>query len=294
MNAAYSAANAFLDALAVHRRRAGLPGQSLAWSMWRERGMSLGYQLTSLTEARGYRVLEASAALRSLDFARTLDEPHLLVGADRTAPWVGSHVAAPARQVRRLAGRVGLEEGTDLGALYAAAAEAAGAGGVADAWVLRSAGTAEQPSAAGAGEELRRLENELAAVWCTVLGRDRVYRDENFFDLGGNSLLLVAAQTALNKALGCELTVVDLFAHPTVRALARHLADQGTAVPAASAARSGPVGDAGRDDRGRGTAGTTGTAESEGLGRAKEQAQRQRAARAARRSARERKDRGRG
>ncbi|MFD5582028.1 acyl carrier protein, partial [Streptomyces pseudogriseolus] len=209
--------------------------------------------------------------------------------------WVGSHVAAPARQVRRLAGRVGLEEGTDLGALYAAAAEAAGAGGVADAWVLRSAGTAEQPSAAGAGEELRRLENELAAVWCTVLGRDRVYRDENFFDLGGNSLLLVAAQTALNKALGCELTVVDLFAHPTVRALARHLADQGTAVPAASAA---PAPDPSATQAGTtgaaGTAGTTGTAESEGLGRAKEQAQRQRAARAARRSARERKDRGRG
>ncbi|MGN7142525.1 acyl carrier protein, partial [Streptomyces pseudogriseolus] len=178
---------------------------------------------------------------------------------------------------------------------YAAAAEAAGAGGVADAWVLRSAGTAEQPSAAGAGEELRRLENELAAVWCTVLGRDRVYRDENFFDLGGNSLLLVAAQTALNKALGCELTVVDLFAHPTVRALARHLADQGTAVPAASAA---PAPDPSATQAGTtgaaGTAGTTGTAESEGLGRAKEQAQRQRAARAARRSARERKDRGRG
>ncbi|MGW4765797.1 amino acid adenylation domain-containing protein [Streptomyces pseudogriseolus] len=292
MNAAYSAANAFLDALAVHRRRAGLPGQSLAWSMWRERGMSLGYQLTSLTEARGYRVLEASAALRSLDFARTLDEPHLVIGADRTAPWVGSHVAAPVRQVRRLAGRVGLEEGTDLGALYAAAAEAAGAGGVADAWVLRSAGTAQQPSAAGAGEELRRLENELAAVWCTVLGRDRVSRDENFFDLGGNSLLLVAAQTALNKALGCELTVVDLFAHPTVRALARHLADQGAAVPAASAA---PAPDPSATPAGTtGAAGTAGTAESDGLGRAKEQAQRQRAARAARRSARERKDRGRG
>ncbi len=238
-------------------------------------------------------MLEASAALRSLDFARTLDEPHLLIGADRTAPWVGSHVAAPARQMRRLAGRVGLEEGTDLGALYAAAAEAAGAGGVADAWVLRSAGTVEQPSAAGAGEELRRLENELAAVWCTVLGRDRVSRDENFFDLGGNSLLLVAAQTALNKALGCELTVVDLsFAHPTVRALARHLADQGTAVPAASALdpSATPAGTTGT----AGTAGTTGTAESDGLGRAKEQAQRQRAARAARRSARERKDRGRG
>jgi nonribosomal peptide synthetase DhbF len=97
MNAAYSAANAFLDALAVHRRRSGLPGQSLAWSMWRERGMSRGYQHTALTEVRGYRVLDAAMALRSFDFARGLAEPHVLIGADRTAPWVRSHVRAPVR-----------------------------------------------------------------------------------------------------------------------------------------------------------------------------------------------------
>ncbi|MFJ4762821.1 amino acid adenylation domain-containing protein [Streptomyces diastaticus] len=275
MNAAYSAANAALDDLAARRRREGLPGQSLAWSMWRERGMSLGYQLTSLTEARGYRVLDAQAALRSFDLARTLDLPHLLVGADRTAPWVRSHVLAPVRQVRRTAARVALDEGTDLGALYGAAARAAGPDGT---FVLRSAGAANRGAETGGGEELRRLETELATVWCTVLGRDRVGRDENFFDLGGNSLLLVAAQTAVNKALGCELGVVDLFTHPTVRALARHLSAQGTAAPAAPDAASGPAPDAPAPAH-------------SGLERAKQQAERQRAARSARRSAQQRKDR---
>ncbi len=134
MNSAYAAANAFLDALAVHRRDLGLPGQSLAWSMWRERGMSRGYGLTSLTEARGYRVLDPTVALRSFDFARSLDEPHVLIGADRTAPWVRSHVLGPVRQVRRLAATVALDEGTDLGVLYRDAALSA----TGDAWVLRS------------------------------------------------------------------------------------------------------------------------------------------------------------
>ncbi|MFC7466491.1 phosphopantetheine-binding protein [Actinomadura keratinilytica] len=199
--------------------------------------MSLGYQLTSLTEARGYRVLDAQAALRSFDLARTLDLPHLLIGADRTAPWVRSHVLAPVRQVRRTAARVVLDEGTDLGALYGAAARAAGPEGT---FVLRSAGSCRSDDTGGA-DELRRLEGELAAVWCTVLGRDRVGRDENFFDLGGNSLLLVAAQTAVNKALGCELGVVDLFSRPTVRALARHLSQQGAAAaPRDAASGLGP------------------------------------------------------
>ncbi|MFC4036190.1 amino acid adenylation domain-containing protein [Streptomyces polygonati] len=269
MNSAYSAANAFLDALAVHRRHLGLPGQSLAWSMWRERGMSRGYGLTSLTEARGYRVLDPAAALRSFDFARTLDEPHILIGTDRTAPWVRSHLAGPVRQVRRLAARVTLDEGTDLGSLYRAAAR----GAAGESWVLRSAGTAAAHSEAPeSAADSRRLETRLAGVWCAVLGRDRVGHDDNFFDLGGNSLLLVGAQTAINKELGCQLDVVDLFTHPTVRALARHLV--GRAV--------GPAADAGavpEPDR------------PSGLDRAKQQAQRQRAARGARRSVRDRKDR---
>ncbi|MFE0450385.1 amino acid adenylation domain-containing protein [Streptomyces sp. NPDC058914] len=279
MNAAYAAANAYLDALALYRRGLGLPAQSLAWSMWRERGMSRGYQLTALTEARGYRLLDAPAALRSFDLARSLDEPHLLIGADRTAPWVRSHVVAPVRQVRRLAARVGLEDGTELGALYRAAADGARTAGLSDdAWTLCSAGTTARPDEAEAGEDLRRLESRLADVWCGVLGRDRVGRDDNFFDLGGNSLLLVTAQTAVNRAFGTDLSVVDLFAHPTVRDLARHLSERGAATPAAA------------------TAPSPGHASAEpprsGLDRAKEQAQRQRAARA-RRTARHGKDRGR-
>ncbi|MFI8193335.1 amino acid adenylation domain-containing protein [Streptomyces sp. NPDC085946] len=277
LNTAYAAANAYLDALALHRRALGLPAQSLAWSMWRERGMSSGYRLAALTEARGYRVLDTAAALRSFDLARTLDEPHLLIGADRSAPWVRSHVLEPARQVRRLAGRVALEDGADLGALHRAAAEAAGG----EHWVLRAAGGAARPEAASdAGERLRDLERRLADLWRDVLGRDRVGRDDNFFDLGGNSLLLVAAQSAVDRAFGIELPVVDLFAHPTVRDLARHLA----ALTGPQTAAAEPPADPRTPPESAGTGPS-------GLDRAKERAQRQRAARA-RRSARHGKDRG--
>ncbi|MFF8868286.1 amino acid adenylation domain-containing protein [Streptomyces sp. NPDC015139] len=221
MNTAYAAANAYLDALAVHRRAQGLPAQSLAWSMWHERGMSRNYPLAPLTEARGYRALDTPAALRSFTLARTLDHPHLLIGTDRTAPWIRSHVAEPARQLRRLVARVTLEADADLGALHQAAAEAVD--GV--PWVLRAAGSSEQPpaSARGAEDRLPGLERRLAEVWCGVLSRDRVGRDENFFDLGGNSLLLTTAQSAVNRTFSCDLTIVDLFAHPTVRDLARYL-----------------------------------------------------------------------
>ncbi len=66
------------------------------------------------------------------------------------------------------------------------------------------------------------LERAIAAVWREVLGVDAVGVHDNFFDLGGHSLLLAQAHSRL-VALGHELALLDLFRHPTVDALARRL-----------------------------------------------------------------------
>jgi len=72
-----------------------------------------------------------------------------------------------------------------------------------------------------------RLEGALAAVWRSVLGVERVGVDDNFFDLGGHSLLLAEVHHKLRESLpddlGSRLTMVELFQYPTIAALARHL-----------------------------------------------------------------------
>lgn len=275
MSGAYSAANAFLDALARHQRRSGIDAHSLAWSMWDEIGMSEGYDLKALTAARGYRGLDPGTGLRFFDLVRTLDgEPHVLIGADHNAPWVRSHMSVPARALHRLAASVELVEGADIGALHAGAANAAHACGVADSWVLRAAGApAEQTAGFRSSQDVRRLEEVLVAVWCRILERDHVGIDENFFDLGGHSLLLVQAQVRTNQELGCQLSVVDLLSHPSVRALARHLAETGFAT-----------------DMPRGL--PSDVRPSPALERARQQAERQRDARASRRATKEDKNKG--
>ena len=67
------------------------------------------------------------------------------------------------------------------------------------------------------------LERTIANDWRRVLPSKNVGLDDNFFDLGGDSLLLVAVHSSLQKALGIEIAVTDLFEFTTVRALARHL-----------------------------------------------------------------------
>jgi len=64
------------------------------------------------------------------------------------------------------------------------------------------------------------MEQNIAWIYQEVLNLDRVGIDDDFFDLGGNSLRLVEAHTKLQRLIGSTLSVTDLFVHTTVRKLA--------------------------------------------------------------------------
>jgi amino acid adenylation domain-containing protein len=70
------------------------------------------------------------------------------------------------------------------------------------------------------------LEHAVASIWREVLHRDDVSAGENFFDLGGHSLLLVQVHRALRERLHSDIPLVDLFRFPTVRAIAQRLRGQ--------------------------------------------------------------------
>lgn len=68
-----------------------------------------------------------------------------------------------------------------------------------------------------------QLEQRIAALWQELLQRERVRVDDDFFALGGNSLLAVRMLGALSERLGAVVPVSLLQRAPTVRALARAL-----------------------------------------------------------------------
>ncbi|MCX4849519.1 amino acid adenylation domain-containing protein [Streptomyces sp. NBC_00893] len=67
------------------------------------------------------------------------------------------------------------------------------------------------------------LQEAVAAIWARLLGVEQVGVHENFFDLGGHSLLVVKVQTEIRRELGHDVPVVALFENPTVAAVARRL-----------------------------------------------------------------------
>jgi len=68
------------------------------------------------------------------------------------------------------------------------------------------------------------IETRLAAIWADALKVDRVGRHDNFFALGGHSLLALRVASRLRQALGIDVSIRDLLAHPELTALARILA----------------------------------------------------------------------
>jgi amino acid adenylation domain-containing protein len=98
----------------------------------------------------------------------------------------------------------------------------------------------EPPAAsASAARPQSGVERRIARVWEEVLGISGVGLDDNFFEIGGHSMLVARMQERLAAELGRSVSVVELFQFPTVAALAAHL-DAG----AAQAASAAPARDA--------------------------------------------------
>jgi amino acid adenylation domain-containing protein len=98
-----------------------------------------------------------------------------------------------------------------------------------DRRALPAPDAADRPAAPGATADAvpprTELERALAAIWCEALGVERVGVHDNFFDLGGHSLLLARVLASL-RARFAGVAMVDLFRFPTIASLAEHLGRQ--------------------------------------------------------------------
>ncbi len=72
------------------------------------------------------------------------------------------------------------------------------------------------------------LEALVSGIWCELLRVNTVGREQNFFDLGGTSLLAIICRERIRQATGRDVALTDMFGFPTVRALAWHLSGAGT------------------------------------------------------------------
>ncbi|WP_062432670.1 type I polyketide synthase [Herbidospora daliensis] len=213
----YAAANVFLDALAAHRREAGLPAVSIAWGLWAV-GSGMTGGLTDGDVARmarsGVAPLTVDAGLDLFDAALGSAEPRVVA-----ASWDVGGLTARA-------------ERGDLPPLLSGLVRAPrrqAASGVASA---APAGDLSGRLAAVPETEARRLLTDLVrAHVAAVLAHGSaagIDVDRAFSELGFDSLTAVELRNRLNAETGLRLPATLVFDHPTVTALTgylfRHLA----------------------------------------------------------------------
>ncbi|WP_344294856.1 SDR family NAD(P)-dependent oxidoreductase, partial [Streptomyces synnematoformans] len=213
----YAAANAFLDALARHRRARGLPAVSLAWGLWDQPGgmnAGLGESDRARLARAGSGALSAAEGLRLFDAAlRGSDPVSLPVKLDPAAlRGAGDEVPPLLRGLAPGGGRTVPERG---GAPAPAGTPAAPARRLADA-------------ALTATERRNAVLDLVCAESAAVLGHvdaGALAPDEAFAELGFDSLTSVELRNRLTRATGLRLPAGLLFDRPTPYALAEHLAE---------------------------------------------------------------------
>jgi polyketide synthase PksJ len=77
-------------------------------------------------------------------------------------------------------------------------------------------------------EPVTGTEKKIAAIWGKMFGYEKVGRNDNFFDLGGDSLKVLTVSAKIHKELDVEIGVQDFFKNPTVQGVAGYAEKTGT------------------------------------------------------------------
>ncbi|MER7992805.1 type I polyketide synthase [Micromonospora chalcea] len=206
----YAAGNAFLDALAEHRRALGLPAVALAWGRWAQASGMTGH-----LDSADIRRLDRGgmAALSDAEGLALFDALWRSERATIMPAKIATGVAAPGSPVHPL-----------LTNLVRAAGRRAAAGEAADGQAY-----AETLRALPDDKRVRALRDLVLAHVAVVLGHGDpagIEPTRAFRELGFDSLTAVELRNRLGAATGLRLPATLVFDNPTPEALAVHLAGQ--------------------------------------------------------------------
>lgn len=227
----YAAGGRVGEGLCQTLRAQGVKAYHILWSRWDRVGMTRDLLVGNQTQARGFLSISLEQGLSSLLACLSRPPGNYCVGLDVDHPHVRAMLTQGPLQREQWEASVVLESNEALGSLTEAHPNDLFGQSVPIQWNVVEALTSSRPTAThhrskGSTTQLTPLQKQLVVAWEELLVLDQVGLDDNFFDLGGHSMLLAQLQERLEHDLRRPINIVDFFAHPTIRAFADSLSQE--------------------------------------------------------------------
>lgn len=235
---AYAAANSFLERFSHYQKyNSELASYCFAWSMWDETGMSQGYQMKNLIRAKGFYVMSSSQAISSMLASLQHQQAHLLIGLDGSNQNI-QRWQPEAFGLQKLTAYFTTTSSEDIVKLPDLQAQDR----FVNSCTCNLVKVNEMPlTLSGAIDKDKlirqftyqeadthiaprnKVEKQIAEIWQQVLGRQLFSIHDNFFEVGGNSLLGTQVISRLRDAFSIDLALQSLFKFPTIADLAHNI-----------------------------------------------------------------------
>jgi acyl transferase domain-containing protein/acyl carrier protein len=201
----YTAANAFLDSFTAYRNKRGARTLAINWPAWKETGMAVDYGVQN--QEGVFKALPTATALKAFDEVLNLDLGRVIIG-ELDYKIIAAHQTALdfalspqlAASIHRKAKMPGLALKTG-----------------------KRKSVAEVVIKGKEAADFNGLEQKIAQIWAEVLGLEEVDIHDNFYHLGGDSILATRLLKEMEKEYSGLIDITDIFTYQTVTEMAAYL-----------------------------------------------------------------------
>ncbi|MCX8130382.1 MAG: SDR family NAD(P)-dependent oxidoreductase [Clostridia bacterium] len=202
----YTAANSYLDAFSSCRNKAGKRTLAVKWPIWKETGMALEYGAIQDTLLKA---MSTAKVLKAFDKVLNRDMSLVVIGELNYGGSVHGKTLNDARI--RISNEIIVEMDKHR----------KNPGQVP---ILQECSADEVVSLKGKDDtDYTDTEQRIANIWRAVLGFEELNVYDNFFEIGGDSILVTRVHALLEEKFPGKTTITDLFAYPTISKLAQHI-----------------------------------------------------------------------
>lgn len=243
----YTAANAYLDSYAAYLETQGRAAVSINWPAWKETGMAQDY---GVNDDRGiFKALPTAGAIHAFEQILHHQVTQVIVGEmnyETISQVIDRFPVALSSELRSLIAKHVAGSGThqtgvhgarehrgttpgQTGAIHTGQAGVVGAGRIGATGTGRTGVTSAGQTAVSGTVKLKNqgahpeTETQIAQIWGKVLGVAELDIYDNFYELGGDSILATRLLKEMEKEFPGMIDISDIFTYSTVGEMAGYI-----------------------------------------------------------------------